>query len=40
MWMNILAGSRRGAQTGIISTSDDELAQIAQEIVSKLSQAA
>ena len=40
MWMNILAGSRRGAQTGIISTSDHELAQIAQEIIYKLSQAA
>ncbi|XBH21929.1 hypothetical protein V5R04_01495 [Jonesiaceae bacterium BS-20] len=40
MWMNVLAGSRRGAQSGIITTTDDELAQIAQEIVIELSQAA
>ena len=40
MWMNVLAGSRRGTQRGIISTTDDELAQIAQEIVGTLTQAA
>lgn len=40
MWMNVLAGSRRGAQSGIISTTDGELAQIAQEIVGALPLAA
>ena len=40
MWMNVLAGSRRGAQSGIISTTDDELSQIAHDIVLELSQAA
>lgn len=40
MWMNLLAGSRRGAQTGIIGTTDEELVRIAQEIVHEFIKAA